>query len=247
VLFVHGMGSNFYRSAFKKAVAAAVRRAGADILLFNNRGAEKDVATERFRDCLADLDAAAAFARRHGYRRLFLIGHSTGCQKINYWMTRRNDRRVGGLVLAAIGDDLAIARRDLGRDYPAMIRLAKARVRRGRGDTRMPEKCLGFAAHRFLSAAEPSSIEAGLFDFAGDLRVFRRVTCPVLALFPENEQYACIPVKEMAHILAARTRSTAFAAEIIPDADHSFHGREREAAAAIVRWVAAVQRSRIRT
>jgi pimeloyl-ACP methyl ester carboxylesterase len=240
VLFVHGMGSNFYRSAFKKAVALAVRRAGADILLFDNRGAGRDVATERFRDGLADLDAAARWAEARGYRRFILVGHSTGAQKIIHWASRRRDPRLAGLVLAAVGDDLAIVRRDLGRAYPRWLRRAKDLVRRGRGETVLPAGCLGFTARRWLSIADPTQLEAALFDFEGEMRIFRTVTAPVLALLPEKEEYACIPVPEMARRLAARTRSTRFSAVIVPGADHSFHGCEPAAAAAIVRWMKTV-------
>ena len=37
--FVHGMGSNFYRSALKKAFLEAAPALGLGVLAFNNRGA----------------------------------------------------------------------------------------------------------------------------------------------------------------------------------------------------------------
>ena len=65
LVFVHGMGSNFYRSALKKAFLEAAPALGLGILSFNNRGAERGTENENFRTCLSDLDAAAEFARRH--------------------------------------------------------------------------------------------------------------------------------------------------------------------------------------
>jgi len=87
LVFVHGMGSNFYRSQLKKAFIDVAPETGWGILSFNNRGAERGTEDERFSQCLADLDAAVAFARRRGHRRLVFIGHSTGCQKIVYWQS----------------------------------------------------------------------------------------------------------------------------------------------------------------
>jgi pimeloyl-ACP methyl ester carboxylesterase len=237
LIFVHGMGSNFYKSKFKKAWMERGPKAGIDVFSFNNRGCEGDVADERFVDCLADIDAALNFARVEGYRNIFLLGHSTGCQKITYYHSRRNNPRVKGLILAALGDDLAIAQRDLGRAYPAWLAKARALVAEGRGDKRLPPRCLGFTARRFLSAVDPNKTEAQLFHLNGKLRVFRSIRIPILAVFPQNEQYACIPVEQAADILAAATRSEHFTNIVIPDADHSFHGQEIVCVDAVIRWI----------
>ena len=60
LVFVHGMGSNFYRSGLKKAFLEAAPAHGLAVLSFNNRGAERGTEDEPFRMCLPDLDAAAA-------------------------------------------------------------------------------------------------------------------------------------------------------------------------------------------
>ncbi len=236
-VFVHGMGGNFYRSVFKKTMMEQCRRSRFDVLSFNNRGYENQVASETFRDCLQDLDAALAFGVSRGYRTFTLIGHSTGCQKITYYQAVRKRPDVTGLVLAAIGDDYAICRRDLGPRYGYWVRRARQLVEEGKGDTRLPAACLGFEAARFLSVAIRDELEASLFDFEGPMKHFRRIATPMLALFPAEEQFACIPVEEMADILEAKTRSADFERVVIPDADHSFHGQEKPAVLAISRWI----------
>ncbi|MCZ7591699.1 MAG: alpha/beta hydrolase [Kiritimatiellae bacterium] len=81
LLFVHGMGGNFYRSELRKQMLLQGPCAGIDVLSFNNRGHEDNVADEVFVDCRHDIDAAIEFGRKQGYRRFILLGHSTGCQK----------------------------------------------------------------------------------------------------------------------------------------------------------------------
>lgn len=240
LLFVHGMGSNFYRSSFRKQLMLDAPGAGFDTLMFNNRGAEKEVATEHFRDCLEDVDAALAFAGRKGYRRITLVGHSTGCQKITYHQALREHPRVEALVLTGIGDDLAISRRDAGRQYGRLLARARRLVASGKGDTILP-KCLGFAAHRFVSVADPAQVEAQLFDMAGPMRHYRRIACPTLVVLPAEEQYACMPVARMAEILRAKSRARRFDSVIIPRADHSFHGCEPAASRAVFAWLAALR------
>jgi pimeloyl-ACP methyl ester carboxylesterase len=239
LIFVHGMGGNFYRSMFRKQLMLHAQPAGFDMLLFNNRGAEKDVAIEHFHDCLEDLDAALAFAKRKDYRSVALIGQSTGCQKIAYHQALRKNPLVKAIILAAIGDDLAISRRDLGKDHARWIAWAKQLVKTGKGETILP-KCNNFSARRFLSVADTKNIEARLFDFSGPMTHYRRLTLPVLALLPEKEQYACIPVPEMEKILRRKSQSRAFASITIPDADHSFTGCEISASRAVFGWLASL-------
>ncbi|HMP77241.1 MAG TPA: alpha/beta fold hydrolase [Kiritimatiellia bacterium] len=241
LLFVHGMGGNFYRSLSKKEMLTQGPRAGIDVLSFNNRGYERDVAYEVFTECRHDLDAALAFGRAQGYRRFVLLGHSTGCQKITYYQHLRRAPDVAALVLAAIGDDYAIARRDLGARYDRWIRTARDLVKKGRGDTILAGKgCLGFSACRFLSVADPKQVEARLFHMDGPLREFAAIRTPTLAVLPGNEEFACLPVPEMARRLQAVSRAQPFAVEIIPGADHGFHGVEADTTRRILRWLNAL-------
>lgn len=236
LVFVHGMGSNFYRSALKKAFLEAAPAIGLGILSFNNRGAERGTENEKFRACLPDLDAAAEFARRRGHRKLVFIGHSTGCQKIVFWQAQRRHPAVAGLVLLAPADDCAVARRDLGPRFEKKVAWAKQMVAKGKGDAPVAGLYERFAAARFLSVADPRYAEANVFRYAGALTQFRRVQCPMLAVFGEEEEFAVIPPAEMLAILRKKTRSREFDDWLISGADHGFHGCEAELARATCRW-----------
>jgi pimeloyl-ACP methyl ester carboxylesterase len=237
LVIVHGMGGNFYRSALKKEWLRACGRYGFDVLTFNNRGSDRDVAFERFGDCVADLDAALAAGRRLGYRRFVLLGHSTGCQKITLYQARRQNPAVRALVLAAPADDLAISRRDLGKRYPYWLRRARQLVKQGKGRTLLPMLYEKFSAERFLSIADPRSTEAQLFDYSGPMRHFRSIRCPVLAFLGMEEEYACLPVPLMGATLRAKTRSANFHFFAVPGGDHGFHGHERATVHRALRWL----------
>lgn len=235
-VFVHGMGGNFFRSPFKKEFLLQGHRHGTDVLSIHNRGYLDYTVDERFTDCLKDLDAVLTFARRKGYRRFILVGHSTGCQKIVYYQTRRNDPDVKALVLAAPADDYGIAKRDLGSRYAYWIRKAKKLVESGQGEERLPDCCNGFTARRFLSCADPSKTEAAVFNYEGSLSHFRRLTLPVLAYFGRDEQFATMPVDEMGAILEARSSSDQFTYRTV-DGDHGFSGVERATVSMTFRWL----------
>ncbi len=237
LILVHGMGGNFYRSSLKKEWLRQCDRFGLDALTFNNRGSDRAVAHERFSDCVADIEAALAAGRRLGYRRFVLLGHSTGCQKITLYQARRQHPAVRALVLAAPADDLAICRRDLGRRYTFWLKHARQLVKRGQGKTLLPMLYEKFSARRFLSIADPQSVEAQLFNYAGLLRHFRTIRCPILAFLGTREEFACQPVRQMGEILRAKTHSENFHFFAVRGGDHGFHGHERATVARALRWL----------
>ncbi|MDD2239187.1 MAG: alpha/beta fold hydrolase [Kiritimatiellae bacterium] len=236
LIFVHGMGSNFYRSELKKAFLEMAPAFGMGVLSFNNAGAERETETERFGACLHDLDGAAEFARRRGHRTLILVGHSTGCQKIVYWQARRQHPAVAGLVLLAPADDHAILRRDFGRRFDGKVAWARRQVEAGRPEALVTGLYQSFGAARFLSVANPRATEAGLFRYDGPLTYFRRIRCPLLAVFGENEEFAVIPPAEMLAILRRKSTSVDFTDWLVPAADHGFHECQVELALAICEW-----------
>ena len=240
LITVHGMHSDFYSSRLKKEIFRLAESGPADVLIFNNRGSGSDVETERFTDCRVDIGAALAWGRRRGYRRFFLAGHSTGCQKNLYYLDRAGPQDVRGLILLAPCDDFAICRRDLGRQYDARIRQALSLLASGRGGERMPPDARRFTAQRFLSIADRSRTEAALFDYDGPMRAWRRLCVPVLVVFGTREEYACLPVRDMIHRLEDRAKNPDFEAILLRGADHGFHGYEAAVAEEIARWMAGV-------
>jgi pimeloyl-ACP methyl ester carboxylesterase len=239
LIFVHGMHSNFYRSALKKAFMQECRRLRMGMLSFNNRGAESGTNDERFRDCLADLDAAIAFGKRQGYKSFVLAGHSTGCQKIVYYQALHKSAAVRAMVLLAIGDDMAIMKRDLKQRFDFWVRRACMLVRRGRASDPLEAPVIPpFSARRFLSIADPKEIEAGLFDLEnGKLDYFRRVRCPVLVVIAGGDEYETMKPEDMVSLFRIRYRGSKLDTKIMQKADHGFHGIERRVTRIVLRWI----------
>lgn len=238
LVFVHGMGSNFYRSALKKAFLQAAPLAGLPILSVNNSGADAGTVDERFGDCIHDLDAIRDWALRHHHSSIVWIGHSTGCQKATYWQARRQDPATAAVVLLAPADDNAILERDLGpRRLAQKIEWAHRQIAAGRPEAVFEQGYERFSARRFLSVAEASRPEASVFRYAGRLAAFRKLRCPVLAAFGENEEFAAIPPREMLDRLAAVTRSDDFTDWLIPETGHSFREAEEALAVATCEWI----------
>ena len=237
LVFVHGMGSNFYRSKLKKAFLEVAPRRGMAVLSVNNSGADGGTFDERFSDCLYDLDAIKAWAARRGFGRVVWVGHSTGCQKSVFWQARRGAAETAGIVLLAPADDNAILKREWGAQLARKVAWAKRQVAEGNGGVAVERGYERFSARRFLSVAEESRAEAGVFRYAGRLTMFRKVRCPVLAVFGAEEEFAVLPPKEMLEKLADVTRSVEYTGVLVPGTGHSFREAEAEVAEEVCAWV----------
>jgi pimeloyl-ACP methyl ester carboxylesterase len=114
-IFIHGLSS----SAFSHHEVLPVHDS-AMALYFNNRGHDEltgikkineqnekgyeykpgGEAHEVFTDCADDIQGAVNFLTENGIKDIYLVGHSTGCQKSVYYLSRKSNQNfVKGVVL----------------------------------------------------------------------------------------------------------------------------------------------------
>src|SRR5262249_24525325 len=127
IVWIHGLAS----SAFSRLdIIEKIVDSRTAVMTFNNRGyanvarigktnSKKGLtagaAYERFEDCVDDIQGAINFARKQGAKKIFLAGHSTGCQKAIYWAYKSNLKKgVGGIILFAPVSDYAGAVKKYG-------------------------------------------------------------------------------------------------------------------------------------
>lgn len=135
-VWLHGMGDNgiFYNPTRINALAEQLTNRGVALLAFNNRGAhnrkslrvEDDLLPEedrymlggthyeRIADAVQDIDGATNFLSEAGYSEMYLIGHSTGANKICVYDKHRPDNPFTKYVLAGPGDDVGLFFTDFG-------------------------------------------------------------------------------------------------------------------------------------
>src|SRR5262245_30792320 len=109
VVWVHGLGSVFSSGQpLTRELSARLNEAGVAFFKLNNRGHDvvagrgrhlAGAAFERFGQSVEDIRAMVAFARRCGYRRVVLAGHSTRANKVLHHAARAPDRRAVRVVL----------------------------------------------------------------------------------------------------------------------------------------------------
>ncbi len=243
VVFVHGMGGNFYKQGFLYGARELFKK-GISFFSFNTRGAEiiKDfrdlegnhhllgTAFENFEESTWDIQAAIEYLESLGYKDIHLMGHSTGCQKMLYYAYKSVDDRVKSLIHLSPAEDYEIWKNSLGSEFEKFLSLARQMVEEGRdNEIILPlyEKTGEFwSAHRFLSFASRDNLEAKMFNYE-ELHIFSKVKLPTMVVLGKEDPYFPKGVGWYAERLKHAYRGERIEI-VIMEGDHSFHGFEKE-------------------
>ncbi len=258
LIFVHGLGSSAF--SHPDYLIPFVNRETA-VLYFNNRGHDTiarlrrrkagaknkyvsesgGMAHEVFTGCADDLQGAAALALAHHAREIVLVGHSTGCQKIIYSLSRPGmPRQVRGAILLCPISDYAAMLHARPRQRSRAEQIARQFIRRGQAHRLLPPEIWPepLDAQRFLSLYTPDS-EEEVFPYAQPGKPARRlgkVTQPLLIVLAGADEYRDRPSEAMAAWFAAHARDGEV--RIITGAKHGFRGYEKPLRMTLRRWLA---------
>lgn len=254
LVWVHGLGSNFAGSqSLLHALSAACGRKGIGYFKFNTRGHDvvnrdashtkglRGSGFERFEDSVRDIRAVIREARQLGYRRIFLAGHSTGANKVLYYLHKTKDPAVKGLLLLGPVSDIAAGRKKFGAAGLARgVALAEKLAKKNPAFL-MPQEYGVFTARRFLSMFRPGGAEDVFpyLDPKAGWKELKSIRVPLAVIFGSRDKYLDRRPEKLIEIFRMHARSTkSFSGAIITGADHGFKGKEKELTREIMRWIA---------
>ena len=251
-IFLHGTGgASIFDSRRTNLLARELVSRGIAWFPFNNRGAHmiravgRGASYEVIRECVYDIDGAARFLRSLGYRELYLVGHSTGANKIAVYNARKPRNPFKRYVLLAGGDDTGMLYAQLGaRRFRATIERSRRMIHERRGDELSPLNLLSWRA--LYDMANPDG-DYNVFPFLermrnirlgrrAPFRHIRKIRKPALYVYGEHDEFCYDDVPRCTALLSAEVAPTA---EIITlaAAGHSFKGHEKELGTLIAEWV----------
>lgn len=275
-VWLHGMGDNavFYKPEAINILARALTGKGIALLAFNNRGAhsaknlkfadetlpEED---RRFRggmyyeliaDCVKDIDGAADFLKGEGFSTFYLIGLSTGANKICAYHSRTKRNPFSRYVLAGPGDDTGLMFMDLGaKKFWEALRYAAGSIKTDPFKT-MP-KYTGMYPFSVQSAWDILDPDGAYNTFpfyeAVHERIgkkplfeeYRKIDRPTLIIIGGQDEYAerFGGAAKVMKLFMERT-SNAMLKKIdfitVPGSDHAFGGHESDFAGQVADWLA---------
>jgi alpha-beta hydrolase superfamily lysophospholipase len=250
LVWVHGLGSVFSSGQpLIQALSTRLNAAGIAYLKLNNRGHDSvargskrlaGAAFERFGESVEDIRTAIATARRAGYDRVILAGHSTGANKVLHYVARGRDRRVIGLILLGPVSDVAAEMKRVGRRELARRVAVAERIARRDPDALVPGAFGFWSARRYLSLYRPGGAEDVFPYYRPGARwsALRRVRLPIAAIIGSRDEYLDRAPEALIDAFAQNaTRARSFTGIVIPRARHGFQTREDDLARAMARWI----------
>ncbi|MFW0837776.1 MAG: alpha/beta fold hydrolase [Candidatus Komeilibacteria bacterium] len=251
IIFVHGLGSSIIND-FDQNIIAPLANNKTAVLLFNNRGHDLiskvrrptkyknrkkeplklgGSAMEHFTDCVYDIAAAINFVRRQGIQNIVLIGHSTGCQKIAYYLAQGNKQAKikSAILLCPMSDYAALHKHLDNKTLQIITKMAKKMIRDGRGEDLLPKKYTPYisSAQRWLSLYTPFSDEE-IFTYSQAQHtptIYQSLKLPLYIILAGQDEHRSIPIKKIASWFNKQQCSNDYKMDIIAHADHGFRGK----------------------
>jgi len=229
------------------------------VLTFNNRGHDKisslrrvdkkgkttkilaGAAHEVFTECVDDVQGAVNFCKKQGFKKIILVGHSTGCQKAVYYLVKtKNQKQITKAILLCPISDYADAVTFNKKAIKKAEAVARRLINAGKKHQLLPSEVWPqlHDAQRFLSLFTPDSKEE-IFCYATLSRrptTLQKVAVPILLIFAEKDEYIDRPLSEIVKWFKEKLFNKDVDIKIIKGANHGFSKYERPVINAIERW-----------
>jgi len=266
-IYLHGNGSSsvFYSDDGRNEQVEALNKKGISCLLFNNHGAhlikKLDVikkgkeerkrfgmAYEKIKDCIEDIDGAIKYLENLGYREFYLIGESTGANKICVYHYYKPKNKVSKYILLSGGDDTGIYYDILGKKkFFKLLKESRDKIKKRKGEEIIKEFLPDdfFSYIGFYDIANPDG-DYNCFPFLEVLnniklskkplfRYFKSINKPTLVVYGGEDKYAWGDVSRVVEIL--KEQKPEFEYKIIKGADHGFSEHQREVSKIAAGWL----------
>lgn len=150
VICIHGMCGTIIDNYFATVWGKLLSEKNIGFIYEHNRGhsIENDIVMkdgsfkrcgcmyEIFEDSIYDIDLAIEVAKAKGYKRIILLGHSYGCNKLIYYYYKKHPN-ILGIILASAPDMIGSHLSAQSDDYNELLKEAKANI-----DNNNPTKLL---------------------------------------------------------------------------------------------------------
>jgi dienelactone hydrolase len=272
LIVLHGNGSSsvFYKADFTNTWAEKLAKKGISYFTFNNRGAhyvkklhrlneegedervKYGMAYELIKECVYDIDAAISFLRKRGYSEFYIIGFSTGANKICVYNYYKPENSITKYVLASGGDDTGIIYDQVGskQKFFKYLKKAEKKINEGKGKDLVPKYILDWliSYQSFYDEANPDG-DYNTFPFnevINNLKLskkrlfkeYKSIRKPTLVIYGDSDEYCYGDVGRVIDILKKEApKGVKFSYKIIQNADHGFSGREGEMIGEVVSWL----------
>ncbi len=251
VLFIHGQAQSIVDNYFAYILGKNLSNNGISFLYSHNRGysyinciSKKDgnleingATFEIFEESLKDIEVWITKIRKLGYKKVILMGHSLGCNKALYYLSK-NKNCAQGLVLASAPDMVGITKKEESK-FDNLLNEAKNNVKNG-NPRQLLKNLIGgtdyISSATFISESlENSNIDN--FPIERNPEIFEQlstINIPILSFAGSNEY----PTYLKQHVLKEKAiNCNNFEYQIIDNTSHFYNNKEEEISKILLKWI----------
>ncbi len=271
-IYLHGNGSSsiFYSTDRMNEMGEHFNSKGITFFPFNNRGAhymktlhrmdetdehiEYGMTYELIKECVLDIDGAIEYLKTLGYSEFYLVGHSTGANKIVVYNKYKPDNAIKKYILLAGGDDTGGYFELLGKNkFENLLKTLKKEIDAGNGRKLISKYMVNLIiSHQSLYDTINPNGDYNIFPFYEYMKKLRKlkiskkplfeeykqITKPTLVIYGSEDEYCYGDVKRCVDILKTQTEGkNNFTYTIIEGTNHGFDGKFPEVAQIITNWI----------
>ena len=251
VICIHGMCGTIVDNYFATVWGKVLSEKNIGFIYEHNRGhsIENDIVMkdgsfkrcgcmyEIFEDCIYDIDLAIQTAKDKGYKRIILLGHSYGCNKIIYYYYKKHPNILG--IIFASAPDMIGSHLLLEPDYKELLAEAKKNI-----DNNEPTKLLHkmIEDYMYMSSLtyynwynENSNLDnLPVISNKEHWKQFETIDVPILTFSGSNEE----DYYQHLDLLKDRALNCKnFEYKIIENTGHTYKNKEKEIANLIFEWI----------
>lgn len=251
VIFIHGMCQTIIDNYFAIECGKILSTNNIGFIYEHNRGysIENDIYMvdgsyqrygcmyEIFEESIYDIDLSIKKAFELGYKRIILMGHSYGCNKVIYYNYMKNPN-IEGLILASAPDMIGI-HFNIQKDHKELLREAKENI-----DSGNYKKILSNIIEDYMYMSsdtyynwyhEKTNLDnLPVMGYSNNWKQFEIIDKPILTFSGSKEADNYLHL-DMLKEKAKNCKD--FNGKIIDDTDHFYHNKENEIANLILNWI----------
>ena len=261
LISTHGMATDCLKYRDEK-IAEEIEKIQTDMLVYNNRGkeiisyiktekGEKKLGGTAFEDVeesYYDIVGAIEFAKKQGYKEIYLMGHSLGATKTVYTYNKLIDENkkeilenIKGIILLSLVDIPTATRIYLNERFPEILTYAKNMEREKMENILMPEKTFihPISVKTFLKYAR----DYQKIDFARysekeyNFETLNKIEVPLMMRWGNVNELILQKPEDLCKMLNEKITNTKKDIGYIDGANHSYTNKEQELAESIRKFL----------
>ncbi|MDO5969318.1 alpha/beta hydrolase [Flavivirga aquimarina] len=257
IIHVHGSYGNFYENFFLEEMSNKFNETGVSFLSIRTRGSDyysdfkilnnKEYKSKRiggireiFQECTLDIEPWILLAKKKGYHKVLLQGHSLGAMKIVYF-NKNIEGNVDGLILLSPPDSIGLQKKDNAGRYEEYKEKALELLQKDNLQL-MPKEAYfeSITCESFYNMLKEN--DTGMFTYQ-DVELMKKaginsINIPTFISFATINEAIINPIEYcISSFKKSSHDSSLLHFEIIENANHNYHFKEDILAEEISNWL----------